>query len=65
MDKSDWVDLTGVEREDDLVRIRLDCADCAGRTDPWRRPDDPETVVRCGTCGKRHSTDSLEAITRV
>lgn len=74
MDKSDWIDLTEVERPNDLVAIRLRCSRCNGGddespggalTDPWRKPDDPETVVRCGTCGKRHSTESLEAITRV
>lgn len=31
-------------------------------TIPIRRDDDPESVVRCGDCGKKHSRDSLEVI---
>lgn len=49
--------------------MRLRCSQCHGGNDeapggalttPERREDDPQTVVRCAECGKKHSTDSLE-----
>jgi hypothetical protein len=40
--------------------MKLRCTKCVPLRDPYRREDDPNTVVRCAECGKRHSTDSLE-----
>lgn len=39
----------------------LVCTDCDHETVPCRREGDPETVVRCATCGKKHSTENLRA----
>lgn len=39
--------------------LRLNCNDCGSFTEYDRRTDDPKTVVRCGECGKRHSSDSV------
>jgi hypothetical protein len=48
----------------------LVCSECHGGNDespggaetvPVRKRSDPETVVRCATCGRKHSTDSLRA----
>jgi len=50
--------------------LRLRCSECRGGTDEARggaltryvdRDSDPDSVVRCADCGKKHSTDSLEA----
>lgn len=39
---------------------KLACTSCRPwRTRPVRKRDDPETVVRCAQCGKKHGTDSL------
>lgn len=40
-------------------KLRLNCNDCGSFTEYHRNDDDPETVVRCDDCGKRHSTDSV------
>jgi DNA-directed RNA polymerase subunit M/transcription elongation factor TFIIS len=39
--------------------IRLDCTRCDQHREYYRKHDDPETVVRCSECGKRHSKHSL------
>ncbi|MFB6173379.1 MAG: hypothetical protein ABEI39_01925 [Halobacteriales archaeon] len=45
---------------DDSLRIRLKCTSCRAFREFEREGD---AVVRCGECGKRHSTDSLHAVT--
>lgn len=66
-DSDDVVDLTGDEGPND-AGMRLECTKCRGGNDeapggrlttPVRKPDDPKTVVRCATCGKKHGKDSL------
>lgn len=43
--------------------LELACSNCRPhRTLPVRYDDDPDTVVRCAQCGKKHSTNSLEVI---
>lgn len=49
---------SGVNSDD----LRLDCSECHGLTQPRRKEGDPETVVRCGRCGRKHSTDSLRVV---
>lgn len=52
------------------LKVVLQCTGCTeelgdGRpvfTDFETREGDPETVVRCSDCGKRHSKDSLHAL---
>ena len=48
--------------------LRLECSKCHGGNDeapggaltvPVRYDDDPDTVVRCASCGKKHSEASL------
>lgn len=39
--------------------LRLNCHKCGAFTEYERRKNDPKTVVRCGGCGKKHSTDSI------
>jgi len=39
--------------------IKLACPGCGEWCEYERRDDDPDTVVRCQKCGKRHSRDSL------
>lgn len=44
------------------TRTRLRCRACIPdhvTTRPVRYTDDPDTVVRCAGCGKKHSTESL------
>lgn len=64
------VDLAGDERPGEL-KIRLRCTRCPGGDDeapggaltiPYRRDGDPESIVRCRDCGKKHSRDSLEVL---
>jgi uncharacterized Zn finger protein len=43
----------------DETDIKLDCTRCEAFRDYHRKDDDPETVVRCDDCGKRHSKHSL------
>lgn len=38
---------------------RLDCVRCNEFTEYHRDDGDPDTVVRCDECGKRHSDDSV------
>lgn len=63
----DVVDLTAQEGPGDLP-LRLECSKCHGGNDeapggalttPVRYRDDPDTVVRCASCGKKHSDSSL------
>ena len=42
--------------------LRLNCRRCASFTHAVRRRDDPDSVVRCDGCGKKHSTDSLHFV---
>jgi len=42
--------------------LRLNCRRCASFTHAGRKPDDPKSVVRCGECGKKHSTDSIHFV---
>jgi len=39
--------------------VRVECTNCDDRQQYERRDDDPQSVVRCVECGKRHSRDSL------
>lgn len=39
--------------------LRVNCNECGAFTEYTRNNDDPKSVVRCGDCGKRHSTDSV------
>jgi len=42
--------------------LELACTECRPwRTRPVRKDSDFDSVVRCAQCGKKHSTDSLEA----
>lgn len=42
--------------------VELRCSKCRPfTTKPVRYSDDPETVVRCAQCGKKHSKSSLQA----
>ncbi|MFW5896309.1 MAG: hypothetical protein ACOCUA_02885 [archaeon] len=47
---------------DPFLGMRLRCVRCREQTEAYRESDDPPSVCRCGECGKRHSTDSLEVI---
>jgi ribosomal protein L44E len=42
--------------------LRLSCTDCPGLTPPAREHTDPDSVVRCHDCGKKHSRDSLRVV---
>jgi uncharacterized Zn finger protein len=42
-----------------VQELRLNCTRCGSFNTYYRKDDDPETVVRCDDCGKRHSTDSV------
>lgn len=52
------------------LKVVLHCTGCTedlgdGRpvfTEYETRTSDPDSVVRCGDCGKRHSKDSLHAL---
>lgn len=66
-DADDVVDLTAEEGPHDMG-VRLACSSCHGGNDeapggattkPVRKRDDPDSVVRCARCGKKHSTNSL------
>lgn len=54
----------------DDMKILLECTRCSKSADGdgpiycdfERRDDDPDTVVRCDVCGKKHSKDSLHAL---
>jgi hypothetical protein len=68
--KDDVVDLTEGEREGECV-LRLLCTRCkgpydeapgGGLTKPCRKESDPDTVVRCWRCGKKHSEDNLKVL---
>jgi hypothetical protein len=63
----DVVDLTAEEGPRDMG-VRLACSKCHGgrseaaggaTTKPVRKAGDPDSVVRCARCGKKHSTNSL------
>ncbi|MFB6282556.1 MAG: hypothetical protein ABEK59_01285 [Halobacteria archaeon] len=66
-DRKDIIDLQSQDPDEGMMTF-LDCVNCeknveAGRggivTHPIREKDDPNTVVRCAECGRKHSTDSL------
>lgn len=42
-----------------MQRLRLNCTACNDFTEYRTRGDDPDTVVRCADCGKRHNKDSV------
>lgn len=42
-----------------MMEQRLNCTRCGSFADYHRNQGDPDTVVRCDGCGKRHSTDSI------
>lgn len=42
-----------------MMELRLNCTKCGSFEEYHRRDGDPDTVVRCGSCGKRHSPDSV------
>lgn len=70
MNRETGIDLTEGEIEGQPV-LRLKCTGCTRDsgdeewsdeprlTKPFRKKDDPETVVRCQKCRKKHSDDSL------
>jgi len=39
--------------------LRLNCNRCGSFEEYHRKLYDPDPVVRCGGCGKKHSTDSV------
>lgn len=39
--------------------LYLDCVDCGEFTEAYTKKDDPDSVVRCNECGKKHSDNSL------
>lgn len=39
--------------------MHLQCTRCDEETLPEWREDEPKTVIRCASCGKKHNTDSL------
>lgn len=39
--------------------LRLNCHRCGDFMEYYRKRDDPNTVIRCDGCGKKHSDDSL------
>jgi len=41
------------------LKLRVNCNDCARFTEYRRRDSDPQTVVRCDECGKKHSEASI------
>jgi len=41
------------------MESRVNCNRCGSFEPIDRRDDDPDTVARCGSCGKKHSTDSV------
>ena len=42
-----------------MKRLRLNCNRCGAFEGYNRKDDDPDSVVRCDGCGKRHSTASV------
>lgn len=70
VDADDVVDLTSHEGPND-AKVRLECTKCRGgndeapggrKTTPVRKRDDPKSVVRCATCGKKHGEGSLTVV---
>lgn len=57
---TEYIDLSSGGGPGELT-IVLDCRGCSTEARPVRRRDDPSTVVRCESCGKKHHVDSLEA----
>lgn len=45
-----------------MQELRLDCKRCGEFRTYGRESDDPDTVVRCDECGKRHSTASIYSV---
>ena len=70
LDKESIIDLTVAEESPTTtLAIRLGCVECTDVSmpaglypKPCRRKHDPDTVVRCGDCGKKHSKASLVTI---
>jgi len=42
-----------------MKRLRLNCNRCGSFVEYRRKTGDPSTVVRCESCGKKHSDDSV------
>lgn len=40
-------------------QLRLNCERCGRFTEYASKTGDPDSVVRCDECGKKHSTDSV------
>lgn len=57
---TDEIDLSSGEKPWEF-QIILECKGCGVQAGPVRRYTDPNTIVRCRECGKRHHRDSLEA----
>lgn len=56
---ADVVDLKRDEGPADMKMV-LRCTECRPyKTHPVRKKGDPDSIVRCAACGKKHSTDSL------
>jgi len=49
----------------DPPKLRLECTECKERRRFYSEPDDPDTVVRCKECGKKHSRNSLVDVNAV
>ena len=58
MDNGDVVDVS----KNPVAGLLLACTECDGRTQPTRKDGDPERVVRCLACGKKHSLDALRYV---
>lgn len=39
--------------------LRLNCHRCGEFQEYFRKDGDPDTVIRCDGCGKKHSDDSI------
>ena len=39
--------------------LRVNCHQCGDFHDYHRKDGDPNTVIRCDGCGKKHSDDSI------
>lgn len=56
-------DVVDVGQTTGATKLVLRCTECRPYdTHPVRYEDDPETVVRCAACGKRHSDNSLKVV---
>lgn len=43
-------------------QLRVNCHRCGAFAKYTHNREDPDTVIRCSGCGKKHSTDSLHMV---